>query len=422
MTPADRLVLLLARGRVPADLAGPARGLAGGVDWPRVVEVADAHGVAPLVGRNLAALGWPDVPPAARDALETAWRVNAARSALHAQALARVLAGFANAGIPAIPMKGVALSASLYGDAAARTSADLDVLVPPSAVPRAFGVLAGLGYAATGDPSPADARDLARLLTRDARLLLESNIEQVFASPDAAGCPVELHWDIAWRWPHGAVGIADLWASARPRSFGGSPALAMSPEWEVLYLAVHAARHRWSALKWLVDVHEICARGAVDWARARERAARFGLADALDLTLGACAALLGTTIPAGARARPVPRWVALFPAMPAAPDIWREALSPARLFRHPAARVGYLARVLLVPTLAERRLIRLPRSLHGLYYALRPLRLLARWAEEKWLGLADCLTSPRPPADHRASMRRFAREAAGPIRSGEVSA
>ena len=422
MTPADRLVLLLARGRLSMELAGRARDLAGGADWSRVVEVADAHGVAPLVARNLAALGWPDVPPAARDALEAARRVNAARSALHARALARVLAGFADAGIPAIPLKGVALSASLYGDPAARASADLDVLVPPTAVPRAFGVLAGLGYTATGDPAPADVFDLDRLPAWDARLLLGSNIEQVFASPDAAGCPVELHWDIAWRWPHGAAGLADLWASARRQSFGGSPALALHPEWEVLYLAVHAARHRWSALKWLVDVHEICARGAVDWARARERAEPLGLADALDLTLGASTALLGTPIPPGAQVRPVPRWVPLFPAMPAAADIWRDALLPARLFCRPAARAAYLTRVLLVPTLAERRLIRLPPSLRGLYYALRPLRLLARWADEKRVGLAHCLTSPRPPADHRASMRRFARDAAGSTPSGEVSA
>jgi hypothetical protein len=244
----------------------------------------------------------------------------------------------------------------------------------------------------------------------------------VFASPDSAGCPVELHWDIAWRWPHGAAGVADLWASVRPRPFAGAPALALSPEWEVLYLAVHAARHRWAALKWLVDVHEICGRDAVDWHAAGALAERFGLADALALTLGAAAALLETSVPPAARSRPVPRKLAVFPAMPAAPDIWRDALSPAQLFRRPGARAAYLARVLLVPTLAERRLIRLPDALRGLYYALRPLRLAARWAREQRGELADCLTSARAPADHRASMRRFAREAAGPGRSGGVGA
>jgi hypothetical protein len=382
MTSSERLVLLLARGRVPLGVADRVRALAAGAAWPRVVELADAHGVAPLLARNLADLEWPGVPSAAREALDAARRLNAARSALHARALAGVLAALAEAGIRALPLKGVALSASLYGDPAVRASADLDVLVQRQSVPRAFRALADLGYAAAGHPAAA-APDLDCLAARDLRLVLESNIEQVFVSPDSAGCPVELHWDIAWRWPHGAAGIADLWASARLRPFGGSPALALSPEWEVLYLAVHAARHRWSALKWLVDVHQICERGGLDWAGARALAERFGLGDALGLTLGACAALLGTPTPAGARAGSVLRGVDLFPAMPAnAPDIWGDALFPARLFG-PGARTAYLARVLLVPTLAERRLVRLPRPLHGLYYGLRPLRLAARWADEK---------------------------------------
>jgi hypothetical protein len=233
---------------------------------------------------------------------------------------------------------------------------------------------------------------------------------------------VELHWDIAWRWPHGAAGLADLWADARPGSFGCRPALALGPEWELIYLAVHAARHRWSALKWLVDVHEICCRGGVDWAAARARAARFGLADALDTTLGMCAAVLGTAIPPGARTRSVPQGLALFPAAPAAPDIWRDALFPARLFHRNTARLGYLTRVLLVPTVADRRWLRVPRALRGLYYAVRPLRLIARGAGAAAQGLAHCLTSRRRPADDRASMRRFARGAAGPSRSGQVSA
>jgi hypothetical protein len=115
-------------------------------------------------------------------------------------------------------------------------------------------------------------------------LLLESNIEYAFASPEAAGCPVELHWGIAWRWPHSAPAIADLWADARPRPFRGAPALALGPEWELLYLAVHAARHRWESLKWLVDIHEVCRRGGLDWEKVRAKADRFGLTDVLEIS------------------------------------------------------------------------------------------------------------------------------------------
>jgi hypothetical protein len=145
---------------------------------------------------------------------------------------------------------------------------------------------------------------------------------------------------------------------------------------------VHAARHRWEALKWLVDIHQVCRRGGLDWEKVRAKADRFGLTDVLEISLQASAALFDTPFPSSPPAPALPRWLDLFPATPDPLDIWRGALYPARLFARPSERLGYLARVLLVPTLAERRLIRLPRRLRAFYYPLRPLRLGGRWGLE----------------------------------------
>jgi hypothetical protein len=379
VTADDRLLLVLARGGLTPDLEDRARALAGHASWSRLLERAEAHGVAPLVARNLDALGWSGVPQPVRAAFEAARRINAARNLLVARELGRVLEGLGRVGVPVIPLKGVALSESLYGDGALRVSADLDVLVPRDGVARAWTVLGELGYAMADHEQQVEAGEVG--------LLLESNIEYAFASPKAVGCPVELHWDIAWRWPHGAPAIADLWADARPRRFQGVPALALGAEWELLYLAVHAARHRWDSLKWLVDVHEICRRGGLDWERVRAKADRFGLTDALEISLKAAAVLFDTPIPSSAATRVLPAWLELFPAAPDALDIWQGALYPARLFARLSEKLRYLGRVLLMPTLAERRLIRLPAGLGALYYPLRPLRLGARWGLDvtfKW--------------------------------------
>jgi hypothetical protein len=417
VTDADRLLRILAPGDVPADLEDRARGLIGNVSWSRLFDRAEAHGVVPLAARSLAALGWRDVPPPVRAAFEAARRINAARNALVARALGRVLEGLGRVGVPVIPLKGVALSESLYGDAAIRVSADLDVLVPRECVSRAWTVLGELGYVMAAHEERVEESELG--------LLLESNIEAAFASPEAAGCPVELHWDIAWRWPHSAPALADLWADARPRPFRGAPAHALGPEWELLYLAVHAARHRWESLKWLVDIHEICRRGGFDWKKVHAKADRFGLTDVLEISLQASAALLDTPLPARPAARALPDWLELFPATPDPLDIWQGALYPARLFARPSERLGYLARVLLVPTLAERRLIRLPRRLRALYYPLRPLRLGGRWGLDvvRRLGrrFPGRLTSSRDRADHLGSLRRLVRRGGGPTRSKQES-
>jgi hypothetical protein len=418
VTDTDRLLRILARGEVPADLEGRARGLTGNVVWSRLFDQAEAHGVLPLAARSLAALGWPDVPAPVRAAFEAARRINAARNALVARALVRVLEGLGSAGVPVIPLKGVALSESLYGDAALRVSADLDVLVPRECVARAWTVLRELGYVMAAHEERVDASEFD--------LLLESNIEYAFASPEAAGCPVELHWGIAWRWPHSAPAIADLWADARPRPFLGAPAHALGPEWELLYLAVHAARHRWESLKWLVDIHEVCRRGGLDWEKVWAKADRFGLTEVLQISLQASAALFDTPLPSSPPARALPGWLDLFPATPDALDIWQGALYPARLFARPSEKVGYLARVLLVPTLAERRLIRLPPRLRALYYPLRPLRLGGRWGLDVVRGIGrrfpGRLTSSRDRTDHLGSLGRLVRRGGGPTRSKRESA
>lgn len=413
MTAGDRLIARLARAAVPPDARHRVAALAADADWPATIERASAHGVAPLVAHHLDALGWPNVPAAARAALESIRRVNAARSLVMARALARVLDAFARAGVPAIPLKGVALAEAVYGDGALRVSSDIDVLVPPDEVPRAWRALEDLGYTRAEHESPVAPAELP--------MLLDSNIEYAFAPPDASGCPVELHWGIAWRWPREAAALADLRATARPHAFHGSPALALGGDWPLLYLAVHAARHRWDTLKWLVDVDAICRRGDVDWARLHATARRLGLDRVLAITLGACAAVLDTPLPAAAPRR-VPAWLDLFPAAPPPLDLWQAARYPARLFPRPADKLRYLARVLLLPTLAERRALALPAGLRAAYVPLRPLRLAGRRAAESARRIAPeaarRLTSSWTRADHRAPAVPHARRHTDPDLTG----
>jgi hypothetical protein len=69
----------------------------------------------------------------------------------------------------------------------------------------------------------------------------------------------------------------------------------MSPEWEFLYLCIHATDHEWRSLKWLGDVHEIASSGRVDWQSATKKADEFEVDLAVRQTLAACSHLLGTS-------------------------------------------------------------------------------------------------------------------------------
>lgn len=371
----QRWLLLLARGHLAAEHRDDARGLFGRpVDWRVIVQRAHEHGVFPTVVRNLRALGWPAVPAEVRKELEASERLNAARNTLLARGLRAILERFGRAGIRTIPLKGVTLAESLYGDVSLRVCSDVDILVPRHAVGPAIDLLRAGGYR-SADRYHVDGTEID--------LLLRSSMEYCLVSPPAAlRYYLELHWDIAWRWRADTGMVDDLWAEARPGTVLGTDTWTLSPRWELLYLALHAARHRWSALKWLVDIHEVCVRGGLDWAGVEDRARRFGLERALHLSLGACRALLGTPLPPELEAHAPPRRLGMLRAAPVTIGGWPEALSAVRLFRRPADKLRYLGRLLLEPALAEWQLIRLPPELRILYYPLRPLRLglASSWA------------------------------------------
>jgi hypothetical protein len=367
----DQCVLLLARGASTPMLDARARALlAEPLAWPTVLRQARRHAVAPLLGRSLARLGWPGVPGNVRAELELGDRRNAARNALLARELAELLARCRERGVPAIPLKGVTLAERLYGDPSLRECHDIDVLVPTEAIPKAWELLVAAGYAPAADTSlrSNDAGWLRATMSACAFVRQHREFRYV----------VDLHWHVAWRWPAEAATLADLWAEARSVPFHGGEAWTLSREWEFLFLAVHAARHRWQPLKWLVDMHELCERGDVDWGKLKAKATTFGLDRVLALTMGACHTLLGTEVPEGLPHEPPPAWLPLFPDPPPVPDVWTDSVFPARLFPRPGQKFGYLARLAFGPTLQDRAVLRLPPALDALYYCVRPVRLAVK--------------------------------------------
>jgi hypothetical protein len=362
------LLLLLARGAVPAEIEEQARSLLRqGLAWDLLVSEARAQGVLPLLTRNLSRLGFLGVPAEVRGELEVAYQRNAVRNTLLARELSRLFELFGGHGVPVIPLKGPLLAESLYGDASLRMCADLDVLVPRGAVGDAFELLLVHGY---------DRADRYPVELADVDFLVRNTMEYGFRPrPPAFPYLLELHWDIAWRWRADSAMVEDIWAEARPRAFGGVQVLVLSAEWELLYLAVHAARHRWQGLKWLADIHEVCTRARFDWARVVDKAHRFGLERALALSLSACHALFGTPLPRVYSGHRVPSWLPLYPASAPLMGEWRQALQVRRLFQRPQDRLRYLARIALRPTLGELELVRLPLGLRLLYYPLRLARL-----------------------------------------------
>jgi len=342
-------------------------------DWAALERTAERHAMMPLVANALAHADANLVPPEIREWLLERLRLNLCNNLMFLAEWRRLLHAFNTAGIPVISFKGPALTLQAYGDLALRQFSDLDLLVNCVDVFKARDVLAGEGYelrSAVADGSHA-------------ALLRSGNCELGFAN--SQGARIEIHWAALHRMFPFQLPVEELFNSARLEQRKGISFLSLSPEYQLLYLCAHGTKHCWSRLGWLCDVacHVQAAR-ELDWKLC------FSLADATncDLVLKHSLLLaeqvLRLDLPASvsdycadAKARTLAKTARAFLLRDGDSlgkvEGLRYYLAFAKGWRD-SARL--LFERLLVPSETEWKHLRLPRTLHCLYYVIRPARFV----------------------------------------------
>jgi hypothetical protein len=370
MTREDQLCLLLARGQLRSEeRARSLEFLATPLQWPVIVDRTYAHEVYPLLYRSLRELGFPGVPEPVQTELKGLYLANALRNQLLADELARLLGLLGEAGIRVVPLKGVPLAQSLYGDPGARVCSDIDILVPPEDVVRTRRLILANGYSSRFSEEFFVKHQLHT--TADCSLVAER---------PPLTCLVEVHWTILPDSSQDPAAVSKLWACARPADFFGVGAWDPTPEWQFLYLSVHAAYHKWNKLKWLADIHELCISRQLDWAQVKQDTERYELEAVAGLTLAACALLFNTPVPEDFSSYSLPADVLLFPDSLDPAESWKQTLFYPRLLKRRSEKLRWMAQTFFVPRMADHRFVSLPSSLTFLYYVLRPLRLSFKWS------------------------------------------
>ncbi len=375
VSPEDHLCLLLAPANVQrCALERALTLLQGPLCWKSIRDQVMREGIFPLFFRNLHRLGFPGVPADVRSWLETAFKRNAIRNECLMLELARVLKLFGEAGIPAIPLKGVALSQSLYGDTSLRVCGDLDILVPQGLVAQSFQVLLRNRY---------EAKLQEKVLLR---VPLGNAIEYGFTRRvGPVTCRLEIHWGLFCPSRSDESAAAEIWRESSPATFFGVTARRLSLEWEFVYLAIHAAKHRCEGLKWLADLHDSVSLRPLNWERLSAAARRHGWDSALGLSLGACSTLMGTAVPSQfLRSAPYRG------GSKGDPSLLRAVGNPLFIFRQLKGarnKLSFLFRRAFLPNFSDYSLLHLPHSLRFLYYLLRPFRIARRVASSRRAGM-----------------------------------
>lgn len=372
--PELRLLLACARGEaapreIHAALEGP-------LDWALTLRLAEWHGLRPLLHRHLSAIAPARVPRPVMVELWAAAEAIARANRAAAAELARIAEHFEARAIRFLAYKGPLLALDAYGDVALREFFDLDLLVPVADLRAAKAALVERGYR----PEP-----LLTPAAEEALIAARPRYNLGLRSP--AGLLVELHWKSDADFPVEGSGAAWWDAAARTR-VGTVAARVFTPEELLLVLCIHGAKHRWESLGWLVDVAELLRRGpALDWDAIARRARGLRCARRVGAGLALARDLLGADLPHGARAcvdtgaealagRLGPSILAAAPEIPPQLQALRLSLAMHESVR---LRVRHALETVFHPTLAEWLRWPLPRSLFGLYPALRVWRLAAKY-------------------------------------------
>ncbi len=239
--------------------------------------------MAGLVQEGLIHAGLAVPPGVANRAQRT--MVSALRNAGEALRLQALLE---ETGIEPLFLKGSALAVRAYGSIAVRDSVDIDMVVAPGDVARAWDVLNEAGYVMTAPARPLPPGPLRTYQT---------------ISKDSAHyhrqrkVRLELHWRLSDAGsdtgmpPPGDRRMVQIPGAGALRTLADPPLFT--------YLCVHGSGHAWARLKWLADIAALLGTsedgGAALWAAAKASGAARPAASAIMLSNAA----LGTPLPPG---------------------------------------------------------------------------------------------------------------------------
>jgi len=296
--PPDRAVLLFtaraqidgaARRRLEDLLAAPIR-------WRALLGGARHHGLAPLLAERLQEANLVGrVPLDVRAELLAARDETLACNLVYRDQFRIVVSALAEAGIPTIALKGLALAEWLYDHIGQRPMTDIDLLVQPGDVPKAAGVLSGLGYRPQHGTLSGEigAHFQASIWPSAHQRAKHWQLRHRRAGVD---CLLELHWTLE----HAGHSdrLAALWRNSRETRVAGVRCRQLGPEDELVHLLAHFGLHGFGPLLWLSDLDRLVRQSPrPDWIGIGRMTRQTGLRLAAASTAYCLRSWLGTPVP-----------------------------------------------------------------------------------------------------------------------------
>ena len=360
----EEVLLCIARRESVAGLVQPS------LNWDYLFAIASAHGLLPLVKKELSTLT-DLIPPPALSRLKRE-SVSNTQAVLHLiSKQLRVLKLFKEHEIPVATFKGPVLSQIAYGEIALRQAGDIDLLIHRRDFHRAKFLLESLGYQMFPKLTPAQLASH-----------LHHHCEITFMRDDWFTV-IDLHWELAPKTFVFNLETDEVMSRLQSTLLAGTMVETFGAEDSVLYQSMHGGKHLWRRIEWIAALAGSLGP-EIDWEALVQRAEVTRMRRMLALGLRLVEEFGGVQIPPEVLLR-----IDADKAMqhlsakirdqiflicgPA--DSTQTNLYNLRIMDRKRDALISALRAIFVPTLTDWQAVKLPASMHAFYYAVRPLRL-----------------------------------------------
>jgi hypothetical protein len=261
--------------------------------WPLVVKLAIEHNVAPLLSEALSRAPELVVPAGVRETLWAQVLRSSATRLLCETSLGQVMSLLHARGVEVIVLKGPTVAHTLYPRPELRMYHDLDLLCRVPDYPALYEALSAGGYTSAGTLEFVGTHE--RLASKPSRS--ESHSVRGFYDPSGE-MKLEIHFDAL------QLGLLDrseplFWQTSRTLQLGDLAIKMLAPEYQFLHLALHAHRHCYSRLSWLLELDLAVRRqySSLNWDLLLRTARAEGVGAVIRHCLVTLAAVLGTPWP-----------------------------------------------------------------------------------------------------------------------------
>lgn len=212
------------------------------VNWPLFLQLVKSHrmigGLYPVVDQN----EW--LPIEVKEELKAIYNQNKLRMLTFTAELLHISKLFQKNDIASIALKGPMLSYVYHRDFMQRVCHDIDLLLEPTQIEKAYSILYQEGYRMMEESYTTPKQKEVYL----------ANFHHYCLYHETKNIIVELHWRLLASQSIPTFPNAELWKNAWVAKVSGVLIQLLSKHDNFLYLCVHGGQHQWKRLFWLNDI------------------------------------------------------------------------------------------------------------------------------------------------------------------------